>query len=144
MPTTRWLGSYPGTLLQGHCITIIWCTLLVRVLSQYGFFVPLHELSSLGTLLVRVLSQYPVKVRSPCVPLGSWGSAQVYCITIIWSLPGFGVQLGGHHHYLAVAQLPYAGRGFLPLPGSWGHISVCCRTVIAYHYFAAAETQGHS
>ena len=92
LPTTRgWAHTYIGILLQGYCITIIWCALLVRVLSQYGFCVPLFEPSSLGTLLVRVLSQYPVKVRSLCVPLGSWGSAQVYCITIIWSLLGFGV-----------------------------------------------------
>ena len=83
LPTTRWLGSYPGTLLQGHCITIIWCALLVRVLSQCGFYVPLLEPSSLGTLLVRVLSQYPVKVRRLSVSLGGWGSNGVYCYHVI-------------------------------------------------------------
>ena len=73
--------------------------------------------------------------------------AQPKCI----ALPLFGhcLDLGCsqgllHYHYLAVAQLPYAGRGSLPPPGGWGHIPVCCRTVIAYHYLAVAETQGRS
>ena len=102
------LGGWAHTQVHCYCITITWCALLVRVLSHYGFYVPLLEPSSLGTLLVRVLSQYPVKVRSLCVPLGSWGSAQVYCITIIWLLLGFGMQLG-------VVALPLFGCCSTPI-----------------------------